>query len=129
MGRKPSCRSDRAEDAGRHRHHRRPHLYRRTAGLCCGALRPVDRAPANFITADEGQTRLRASYGEDKYRPLVTLKDSCDLGNVFARNPNITPRRHGPRTDMADVMGLAKIVQSRRDQVACGVGTRASGLG
>ena len=56
-------------------------------------MRPwaVDRAPANFITADEGQTRLRASYGEDKYQRLVTLKDSYDPGNVFALNPNITP--------------------------------------
>ena len=25
----------------------------------------LDKAPANFITADEGQTRLRASYGDD----------------------------------------------------------------
>ena len=35
-------------------------------------MRPwaVDRAPANFITADEGQTRLRASYGEEKYQRL-----------------------------------------------------------
>ena len=58
-------------------------------------MRPwaVDKAPANFITADEGQTRLRASYGEAKYQRLVTLKDSYDPGNVFALNPNITPSR------------------------------------
>ena len=66
-------------------------------------MRPwaVDKAPANFISADEGQTRLRASYGDQKYERLVALKNIYDPGNVFALNPNIAPtaatgERHGP---------------------------------
>jgi FAD/FMN-containing dehydrogenase len=57
------------------------------------SMRPwaVDKAPANFVSADEGQTRLRASYGEDKYSRLVALKDAYDPDNVFALNPNIPP--------------------------------------
>ena len=56
-------------------------------------MRPwaVDKAPANFISADEGQTRLRASYGDHKYERLVALKDTFDPRNVFALNPNIAP--------------------------------------
>jgi hypothetical protein len=56
-------------------------------------LRPwsLDKAPANFITADEGGERLAASFGDAKYRRLVALKEAYDPGNVFALNPNITP--------------------------------------
>jgi hypothetical protein len=56
-------------------------------------LRPwsLDKAPANFITADEGEKRLAASFGDAKYRRLVALKDTYDPGNLFALNPNITP--------------------------------------
>lgn len=56
-------------------------------------MRPwaTDKAPANFVTTDEGQTRLRASFGEEKYQRLVLLKDAYDPGNVFALNPNIAP--------------------------------------
>jgi FAD/FMN-containing dehydrogenase len=56
-------------------------------------MRPwsVDKAPANFIGADEAGTRLRASYGERKYRRLVALKDTYDPGNLFALNQNIPP--------------------------------------
>jgi hypothetical protein len=34
------------------------------------AMRPwsIDKAPANFIEPDEGADRLRASYGEEKFR-------------------------------------------------------------
>jgi len=58
-------------------------------------MRPwaVDKAPANFISADEGQTRLRASYGDHKYQRLVGLKDLYDPNNVFALNPNIEPTK------------------------------------
>ena len=52
---------------------------------------PWTRRRANFISADEGQTRLRASYGEQKYERLVALKNIYDPGNVFALNPNIAP--------------------------------------
>ena len=51
----------------------------------------VDKAPANFIEPDEGTARMRASYGEQKFRRLVALKDKYDPQNVFSRNPNIPP--------------------------------------
>jgi Berberine and berberine like len=51
-------------------------------------LRPwsVDQAPPNFLEPDEGDTRLRRSYGEDKYRKLVTLKNTYDPHNVCRSN-------------------------------------------
>ena len=57
-------------------------------------MRPwtLDKAPANFVTADEGEKRLRASFGDDKYERLVAIKTSYDPGNVFALNPNIAPQ-------------------------------------
>jgi FAD/FMN-containing dehydrogenase len=57
------------------------------------AMRPwtADAAPPNFIGADEGTERLRRSYGEEKFRRLVALKDAYDPGNVFALNQNIPP--------------------------------------
>ena len=57
------------------------------------AMRPwsLNRAPANFITDDEVQTRLRASFGDAKYQRLVALKNTYDPTNVFALNPNIAP--------------------------------------
>ena len=58
------------------------------------AMRPwtVDKAPPNFLEPDEGLTRLQLSYGEDKYRKLVALKDTYDPRNVFTLNGNIRPR-------------------------------------
>jgi FAD/FMN-containing dehydrogenase len=50
----------------------------------------TNEAPANFIT-DEGAARLRAAYGEERFRRLVALKDEYDPGNVFSLNPNIPP--------------------------------------
>ena len=60
-------------------------------------LRPwgVAKAPPNFIAGDEGAEKLRASYGEEKYRRLVALKDTYDPENVFALNQNIPPSSHG----------------------------------
>jgi FAD/FMN-containing dehydrogenase len=57
------------------------------------ALRPwtTGRSLPNFISADDGQARLRASYGEAKFARLVALKDEFDPGNVFALNQNIPP--------------------------------------
>jgi FAD/FMN-containing dehydrogenase len=57
------------------------------------AMRPwtVYKAPPNFLEPDEGAARLHLSYGEDKYRKLVALKDSYDPDNVFALNGNIPP--------------------------------------
>ena len=58
-------------------------------------IRPwsTHQAPANFIEPDEGPTRLRRSYGEDKFTRLVSLKDVYDPDNVFALNQNIPPSR------------------------------------
>jgi FAD/FMN-containing dehydrogenase len=49
------------------------------------------KAPPNFISADDGADRLRASYGEEKFERLVALKDKYDPDNVFALNQNIPP--------------------------------------
>jgi FAD/FMN-containing dehydrogenase len=45
----------------------------------------------NFIEADEGIGRLRATYGDDKYERLVELKSKWDPENVFRLNQNIPP--------------------------------------
>jgi FAD/FMN-containing dehydrogenase len=45
----------------------------------------------NFIEPDEGVSRLRASYGEDKFARLVELKRKWDPDNVFRLNQNILP--------------------------------------
>jgi len=45
----------------------------------------------NFIEADEGIGRLRATYGDDKYERLVELKNKWDPENVFRLNQNIAP--------------------------------------
>ena len=60
------------------------------------AMRPwsVDQAPANFIEPDEGIARLQASYGEEKFKRLVALKDKYDPENVFSLNPNIPPSQN-----------------------------------
>jgi FAD/FMN-containing dehydrogenase len=58
------------------------------------AMRPwsVDQVPPNFLEPDEGDTRLRRSYGEEKYRLLVALKDTYDPHNLFTLNGNVRPR-------------------------------------
>ena len=44
----------------------------------------------NFI-GDEGQDRIRAAYGEEKYRRLAEIKAEWDPENVFRGNQNIQP--------------------------------------
>ncbi len=44
----------------------------------------------NFLAA-EGQDRVRASYGEEKYAKLQALKDRYDPTNLFHRNQNVLP--------------------------------------
>lgn len=45
----------------------------------------------NFLTADEGQERVKAAYGRAKYERLVALKNKYDPTNLFRLNQNITP--------------------------------------
>jgi FAD/FMN-containing dehydrogenase len=65
----------------------------RWARECYAALEPfaTGRAYVNFL-ADEGQERVRAAYGEERYARLVALKRAHDPDNVFRLNQNIDPR-------------------------------------
>jgi hypothetical protein len=57
------------------------------------ALRPYaanDGAYLNF-ESDADRARVRASYGEQKYRRLAALKAHWDPDNVFRHNPNVVP--------------------------------------
>jgi hypothetical protein len=60
---------------------------------CFAALEPFStgRAYVNFL-GDEGQARVRAAYGEERYARLVALKRVHDPDNVFRHNQNIDPR-------------------------------------
>jgi hypothetical protein len=42
---------------------------------------------------DEGEERVRAGYGAEKYARLVELKDKWDPENLFRVNQNIKPSR------------------------------------
>lgn len=44
----------------------------------------------NF-TSDVGDSRVRSTYGPEKYRRLVAVKDEWDPDNVFQSNQNIRP--------------------------------------
>ena len=55
------------------------------------ALRQEDAgAYVNFL-GDEGQERVRAAYGRERYARLVALKRAHDPDNVFHLNQNIGP--------------------------------------
>jgi hypothetical protein len=57
-----------------------------------GAVEPHvgGRAYVNFL-GDEGEERVRAAYGEEKYERLRALKRRCAPTNVFRLNQNIRP--------------------------------------
>jgi FAD/FMN-containing dehydrogenase len=56
------------------------------------AVHPFDLAGAypNFMMDDEGDARLKATYG-DNYQRLAELKKKYDPGNLFRINHNIRP--------------------------------------
>jgi len=54
----------------------------------------VDGVYLNY-TSDEGEERVRSSYGPVKYDRLVALKDRYDPDNMFHLNQNIRPSQNG----------------------------------
>jgi Berberine and berberine like len=86
------------------RHLRREHHHRLARGRPAAdehiswtrafhnALEPhtEGRVYVNFL-GDEGHTRIRAAYGEEKYVRLQAVKRRWDPENVFHRNQNVTP--------------------------------------
>ncbi|MGY1701044.1 FAD-binding oxidoreductase [Geodermatophilus sp. SYSU D00766] len=61
------------------------------------ALRPYAPDDGTYLNfeADTDERRVRASYGESKYRRLTELKSVWDPENVFRHNPNIPPTAAG----------------------------------
>jgi len=57
------------------------------------ALRPFSSGGlyVNYQMGDEGEDRIRAAYGPEKYERLVALKNKYDPTNLFRLNQNITP--------------------------------------
>jgi hypothetical protein len=57
------------------------------------ALRPYAASEGAYLNfeSDPDQARVRASYGEQKYRRLAALKARWDPDNVFHHNPNVAP--------------------------------------
>ncbi len=59
------------------------------------AMKPwtTGRAYLNFL-GDEGQDRIAAAFGPDKYPRLQHLKAKYDPTNLFRNNQNIQPAAH-----------------------------------
>jgi FAD/FMN-containing dehydrogenase len=57
------------------------------------AVQPYSTGAAylNFL-GDEGQARVQAAYGAQKYERLVDIKSQYDPTNLFRFNQNIKPR-------------------------------------
>jgi FAD/FMN-containing dehydrogenase len=64
------------------------------------ALRPYASAEGAYLNfeTDTDERRVRASYGEDKYRRLAALKAEWDPNNMFRHCPNIAPTAAGVPT-------------------------------
>jgi FAD/FMN-containing dehydrogenase len=59
------------------------------------------RVYVNFL-GDEGASRVRSAYGDEKYARLTALKEKWDPSNFFRHNQNIEPRAaNGPATRAA----------------------------
>mgnify|MGYP003392134273 CR=1 FL=1 len=56
------------------------------------AMRPYtsDASYLNYV-GDEGEDRIKASYGRSNYERLVALKQKYDPTNFFRLNQNIAP--------------------------------------
>jgi FAD/FMN-containing dehydrogenase len=67
----------------------------RWARECWEAMQPFSTGSVyvNYLgrEADEGAERIQAAYGTEKYRRLVTLKNTYDPTNLFRLNQNIQP--------------------------------------
>jgi hypothetical protein len=57
------------------------------------AMRPFSSGGVyvNFLSADDGEDRVRAAYGSEKFERLVQLKSKYDPHNLFRLNQNIKP--------------------------------------
>jgi FAD/FMN-containing dehydrogenase len=67
--------------------------FRRWTRHAWTRLRPFStgRTYINFQTADEGEDRVRDTYGEN-YARLIDIKTTYDPDNVFRANRNVPPR-------------------------------------
>ncbi|HET7560736.1 MAG TPA: BBE domain-containing protein, partial [Limnochordia bacterium] len=60
---------------------------------CFDAVQPYSRGVYVNFLGDEGEERVRASYGGDTYARLAALKAAYDPTNFFRMNQNIVPNR------------------------------------
>ena len=54
-------------------------------------------AYVNFM-GDEGEDRVKAAYGEEKFRRLTSLKNTVDPANMFRFNQNVMPSGQDSQT-------------------------------
>ena len=91
--------------AGRRRDAWRTRLHEGAGAL----VRPAT-APPNFITADEGEQRLRALVRRRRSSSgSVALKDKCDPDNVFALNAEHPAERRVGRARLVAACGRQRL--------------------